>query len=155
MKNLILYLSILCLSAIIAFGQKSFAKPRKFPIGKAAQLKSNIDTEKNEPTKYELKSESIPTISPEVNDSPLTIISKPRPISKIYHGCMQGVIRLRITFLATSEIGKISPVSSKPGGLTDEAIEAALKIKFVPAVKNGKRITVTKVLEYRFQWSWI
>jgi hypothetical protein len=145
MRKLILYFSIFVMFAITGFGQKTVGKPRKFPIGKAGQNASN---EKK-------ATETISDVSPELNDSPLTILAKPRPISKFDHGCRQETIRLRIAFLETGEIGKISPISASSERLMQEAIEAAAKIRFSPAVKDGKRMTISKVLEYRFQWFWM
>ncbi|MGI8638918.1 MAG: energy transducer TonB [Pyrinomonadaceae bacterium] len=64
--------------------------------------------------------------------------------------CVQGTVRLRVEFLASGEIGKISPVSFLPYGLTENAIEAAKRIRFEPEIKNGKPITKFKVIEYSF-----
>jgi TonB family protein len=64
----------------------------------------------------------------------------------------QGVVRLRVTFLASGEVGEVRVVS----GLSDEfnrrAVESARKIEFKPRVKDGKPVSVSKVVEYTF-WS--
>jgi Gram-negative bacterial TonB protein C-terminal len=156
MGKLILFFSILCLSAIFVFGQKSVTKPRKFPIGKVGELAKPF----SKPLEVETKEQmsvlpQLPEVVPVLNYSALTIISKPRPISRDYFGCVQGIIRLRVTFLENGEVGKIWAISTLPFRLTDDAIEAAARIKFLPAVQNGKRITVEKVIEYRFQWNWV
>jgi outer membrane biosynthesis protein TonB len=64
---------------------------------------------------------------------------------------MSGVVRLKVTFLETGETGEISVISRLPYGATENAIEAAKKIKFQPAIKYGKPITVSKIIEYRFK----
>ncbi|MDQ6787891.1 MAG: energy transducer TonB [Acidobacteriota bacterium] len=87
------------------------------------------------------------------------ILSKPRAIytDSARKKGISGTVRLRVVFLASGEIGDITFVSetSKKGkltkyGLVEQAIEAAKKIKFTPQIKNGKPITVTKLIEYNF-----
>ncbi len=56
----------------------------------------------------------------------------------------EGNVRLRITFLALGEIGAVSPVSSLPDGLTEQAIAAARSIKLEPATRNGIPVNVVK-----------
>ena len=82
-------------------------------------------------------------------DRPLKITFKPRPRwPEGFHG--QGTVTLRIQFLDSGEIGKISPVSELPRGATEMAIEAAKGIKFRPAQLKGKPVTVHKVLQFTF-----
>ena len=63
---------------------------------------------------------------------------------------VEGVVRLRVTFLASGEIGEIKVVSGLSNDLTEQAIAAARKIKFEPAKKNGVPYTVIKTVEYNF-----
>ncbi len=63
---------------------------------------------------------------------------------------MRGTITLSITFLADGTIGKITPVSKLPFGLTQQAIAAARKIEFSPAKLEGIAYTVIKTVEYSF-----
>jgi TonB family protein len=58
---------------------------------------------------------------------------------------VNGVVRLKVTFLASGQIGGISVVSGLPYGLTEQAIAAARNIRFVPG--SG---TISKTIEYRF-----
>ena len=62
----------------------------------------------------------------------------------------EGVVRLRVTFLASGEIGTVTPVTGLPYGLTEQAIAAARQIKFTPAMRNGVPMSVTKLVEYGF-----
>ena len=82
----------------------------------------------------------------------LKILSKPKaPFTDTARTqAIQGVVRLRVTFLSTGQIGSISPISGLSGGLTDSAIAAARNIKFEPAKKNGVPYTITKQVEYSF-----
>ena len=102
---------------------------------------------------------SIVGLSQSETDRPLQVKSVPQPaytpeakINGVY-----GWIKLRITFLDTGEIGDIFYVDESDAGkrLTEHGLlktsyEAAKKVKFLPAIKNGKPVTVTKVLQYNF-----
>lgn len=83
---------------------------------------------------------------------PLTILSKPRAnyTEEARKNQVQGVVRLRVTFLANGTIGSITTISGLPYGLTEQAIAAARQIKFEPAMKNGVPQTVTRTIEYVF-----
>ncbi len=83
---------------------------------------------------------------------PIKIISKPRPYytDLARQNNVQGNVKLRVAFLASGEIGSISPIGELPSGLTEQAIIAAKLIKFEPALKLGKVITVTKIVQYDF-----
>lgn len=80
------------------------------------------------------------------------ILSKPRAnytdLARTYN--IVGTARIRITFQADGQIGAVSPVTKLPLGLTLSAMEAARKIRFEPAVKNGVPYSVTKIVEYTF-----
>ncbi|CAN5672418.1 hypothetical protein BH18ACI1_BH18ACI1_04620 [soil metagenome] len=63
---------------------------------------------------------------------------------------IQGNVTLKITFLASGQVGSIAPVKGLPYGLTEKAIEAARQIKFEPQKKNGVPIPVTRTVSYSF-----
>jgi len=67
---------------------------------------------------------------------------------------VQGTVTLRVEFLVDGQIGKVLPIVFLPYGLTENAIEAAKKIKFEPEIKNGLSITVFKPIQYSFQFGW-
>jgi periplasmic protein TonB len=83
---------------------------------------------------------------------PLKIISKPRPsyTDAARQNQVTGVVRLKVTFLASGQIGSISPVSGLSYGLTEQAIAAARQIRFEPQKVNGVPQTVSKTIEYSF-----
>lgn len=86
-------------------------------------------------------------------NEPVKILEKPKPAyptSNTGTVCIQGTVTLRVQFLAFGIIGKIIPVSTLPYGATENAIEAAKRIRFRPAVKNGLPITVTKLVQFSF-----
>ncbi len=90
-------------------------------------------------------------ISKRVNAG-VTILSKPRAnytdLAGFYE--ISGQNLFRVTFLASGEIGSVSPVNRLPFGLTEQAILAARAIRFEPAVRNGIAVTVTKAVQYSF-----
>jgi len=61
-----------------------------------------------------------------------------------------GVVRLTVVFSSTGKVTQIRVVYGLPHGLTEKAVEAARKIKFVPAMKDGKPVSVWMQLEYNF-----
>ncbi len=83
---------------------------------------------------------------------PLKIISK--PTAKYTDAARQnnftGRVLLRITFLASGQIGSVTAVSNLPYGLTDQAIAAARQIRFEPAKRDGVPYTITRTFDYGF-----
>jgi TonB family protein len=82
----------------------------------------------------------------------LTILSKPKAnyTDEARQKNIQGNVNLRITFLASGQIGGISPISGLPSGLTEQAIAAAREIKFTPATKDGTPYTKQMTVQYSF-----
>jgi TonB family protein len=82
----------------------------------------------------------------------LNIISKPKAAytDEARTNDTQGVVTLRITFLASGEIGGITVVSGLPDGLTEQAIAAAKQIKFEPKRVDGQPVSVTMTFQYGF-----
>ena len=63
---------------------------------------------------------------------------------------VQGAVILLATFTADGRITNIRVLKGLPNGLTQEAIKAAQRIRFNPALRNGVAITVQARLEYNF-----
>jgi TonB family protein len=61
-----------------------------------------------------------------------------------------GTVRLRVVFSSAGEVVQIKAVNALPFGLTERAIAAARQIKFIPAVKGGRPVSVQMQLEYNF-----
>jgi TonB family protein len=82
----------------------------------------------------------------------LKIISKPRPgyTDPARQNNIQGTVILRVTFLASGQIGSISAVKGLPNGLTEQAIAAARRISFEPAKRDGVGQSITRQVEYTF-----
>lgn len=63
---------------------------------------------------------------------------------------VQGAVRLKITLLASGQVGSIVPVTRLPDGLTEKAIAAAKQIRFEPKLVNGVPVSVVVTREYTF-----
>jgi len=63
---------------------------------------------------------------------------------------LSGTVVLKVLFTGDGRIVNIRVVEALPYGLTDQAIEAARTIKFTPARKDGKPVSVWMQLEYNF-----
>ena len=61
-----------------------------------------------------------------------------------------GTVVLKCVFSSTGSVTSIRTVSDLPHGLTERAIDAARKIKFIPAMKDGKFVSMWMQLEYNF-----
>ncbi len=63
---------------------------------------------------------------------------------------VEGTVVLSVTFGADSRISDIAVIQGLPHGLSEKAIEAAKKIRFTPAVKDGQPVSVHGKLEFTF-----
>lgn len=61
-----------------------------------------------------------------------------------------GTVRLRFVLRPSGEVDRIAPVSGLPHGLTQQAIEAARRVKFTPAIKDGRPVSQYVTFEYNF-----
>jgi len=55
-----------------------------------------------------------------------------------------------VVFSKTGRVEYIQVFQGLPGGLTEESIKAAQKMEFVPAMKDGKAVSMWMQLEYDF-----
>jgi TonB family protein len=65
---------------------------------------------------------------------------------------VRGTVALRALFQADGTISDITIVRGLPHGLNEKAIEAAQKVRFRPAVKDGKPVSVYGNLEFTFNF---
>lgn len=88
-------------------------------------------------------------------DKPLNILSQPEPEltdeQKMQSADMEETAKVRVEFLDSGFIGAITAVNSLPNGLSEAAVEAAGKIEFEPERKNGRPVTIYKIIEYSFK----
>ena len=87
----------------------------------------------------------------EVNER-YQILKKPTPTytREARRHLTKGVVVLRAILAADETIKHIEVETGLPHGLSEKAIEAAQQIKFKPAKKDGKPVSVWVELEYHF-----
>lgn len=90
-------------------------------------------------------------IGPEVEQRP-RILAKPEPqyTEEARRNQMMGTVVLRVVFSSSGEVTLIRAIRTLPFGLTERAITAARRIRFVPAMRGGRPVSVYMQLEYNF-----
>lgn len=85
-------------------------------------------------------------------DQRARLLSKPEPqyTEEARRNQITGTVLLRAIFATSGEVTEIRALQALPFGLTEQAIAAARKIKFVPAMKDGRPVSVYLQLEYNF-----
>ena len=80
------------------------------------------------------------------------LLSKPQPgfTKEAQENEVEGVVRLRMVLSSDGSVKNISVVKGLPDGLTEKAIAAARGIKFVPAEKDGRRVSQWVTIEYNY-----
>jgi TonB family protein len=63
---------------------------------------------------------------------------------------VQGTVVLRAVLHSTGKVRDVCVVKGLPHGLTKSAVDAAYRIKFEPAEKDGRPVSVTTLIEYQF-----
>jgi len=80
------------------------------------------------------------------------VISRPEPsyTEDARKNQVTGTVVLRAIFGAGGQVTGIKAVSGLPHGLTERAIAAARNIKFIPATKDGRPVSMHIQIEYSF-----
>lgn len=80
------------------------------------------------------------------------ILSKPEPpyTEEARKNQVTGTVVLKVVFSSSGQVTNIRAVSGLPNGLTEKAIAAAHSIKFIPAIKDGRNVSMYAQLEYTF-----
>lgn len=86
-------------------------------------------------------------------DTRLVILSKPPPgyTKEARRLGVQGYVTLRVLLSGEAKVDRIRVNKGLPAGLTENAIRAACKIKFKPAVKDGQNVGQWLTVEYVFR----
>lgn len=84
--------------------------------------------------------------------TPFKILARPKAMytDEARTNNIQGIVRVKVTLLASGQVGSITPVSRLPYGLTEQAIAAARQIKFEPKRINGVPSATIVTFEYSF-----
>lgn len=85
-------------------------------------------------------------------DQRARLLQKPEPqyTEEARRNGITGTVILRAVFSASGEVINIQAIKTLPLGLTEKAITAARRIRFVPAIKGGRPVSVHMQLEYNF-----
>jgi TonB family protein len=80
------------------------------------------------------------------------VLSKPEPqyTEDARRNQVTGTVVLRVVFASSGEVMQIRAVRTLPFGLTERAIAAARQIRFEPAKRDGRAVSVSMQLEYNF-----
>jgi TonB family protein len=89
--------------------------------------------------------------SPQV-ETRARVLAKPEPqyTEQARREGITGTVILRVVFSRSGEITNIRALQTLAGGLTEKAITAARRIRFVPATRNGQPVSMYMQLEYNF-----
>ena len=93
-----------------------------------------------------------PTFTSREVEQRARLLLKPEPqyTEEARRNQISGTVMLRVIFSSSGEVVQIRALRTLPFGLTERAIAAARLIKFVPAVKGGRAVSVHMQLEYNF-----
>jgi TonB family protein len=85
-------------------------------------------------------------------DRRIVLLMKPEPsyTEAARQSQVVGTVVLKVVFSANGSVVNIEVKDGLRKGLTEQAIEAAKRIKFIPAVKDGKFVPMWIQLEYNF-----
>lgn len=80
------------------------------------------------------------------------IIARPEPLytEEARKNQLTGTVVLRLVLNANGTVTNIVPLSRLPDGLTEKAMEAARRIQFTPAEKDGRRVSQYATINYNF-----
>jgi len=83
---------------------------------------------------------------------PVVLKLKPEPMftDKARKKKTHGLVEFRVIFSSSGEVKILNVLKRLPNGLTDEALKAAARIQFEPALLDGKPVSQTILLQYSF-----
>jgi TonB family protein len=86
-------------------------------------------------------------------DTRAAVTEKPKPAytKEGRRNGIQGFVTLKVLLSANQRISRIRVVKGLPAGLTENAIRAACKIEFRPAMKDGQPVSQWIIAEYVFR----
>jgi len=88
---------------------------------------------------------------PQIVDKPVKIKKKPQSSARGCQAQSSGRMQVKVTFDKSAFVTEVMQLSSSGCNSFDrEALRAARKIQFEPAVKDGAAITVVKTVEYAY-----
>ncbi len=87
--------------------------------------------------------------------TPVAVTSKPNPIytEQARKQRVQGEVLLQVVFTASGQVQVLRVVRGLGYGLDESAIQAAQRVRFIPAQRNGQPVDSTATLHIVFQLS--
>jgi protein TonB len=100
-----------------------------------------------------LEESTVVAFQPKEVDTKAEITAKPDPVytREARRAGVQGIVTLKLLLLPDGKLDRIKVVRGLPYGLTENAIRAACKVKFKPAVKAGNPVAQWVTIQYGFQ----
>ena len=94
-----------------------------------------------------------PVVSVKEVDTRLVITAKPKPAytREARRLGVQGFVTLRVLFSSRANIGRVKVVKGLRAGLTENAIRAACRMEFKPAMRQGRPMGQWLTVEYVFR----
>lgn len=92
------------------------------------------------------------TDTPSAVDTKPVPLNEPRPnyTEEARKNKVQGVVRARVLIGSDGLIKQVRIIRGLPDGLNEEAIRAAMQIRFKPAMKNGQAVSYWTALDVEF-----
>jgi len=92
-------------------------------------------------------------VSAKEADVRAAMTAKPKPsyTREARRNGVQGFVTLKVLLSARGKVARVRVVKALPAGLTENAIRAACKIEFKPAMKNGQAVSQWVTAEYVFR----
>jgi TonB family protein len=92
-------------------------------------------------------------VSAKESDVQATVSAKPKPgyTREARRNGVQGFVTLKVLLSARGKVARVRVVKGLPAGLTENAIRAACKIEFKPAMKNRQAVSQWVTVEYVFR----
>jgi TonB family protein len=92
-------------------------------------------------------------VSPKDADVRAAITAKPKPsyTKEARRNGIQGFVTLKVLLSGRGKISRVRVMKGLPAGLTENAIRAACKIEFKPAMRNGQAVSEWLNAEYVFR----
>ena len=116
------------------------------PIATSMAQSEDPKDKKPAPTPPSTVHESTSSLRPKI-----TYREKAKYTEEARDNITHGTVLLNVVFDSNGSISDIKVVYGLPYGLTEKAIEAAVKIRFEPAIKDGQPVNVRLNLEFKFQ----
>jgi tetratricopeptide (TPR) repeat protein len=139
----------------VASARKYIALTRKFSKGKQREwnerLQSLVDFEELSDERTYAPGQRQVFSGKEVTTK-ARVLSKPEPTytEEARKNQITGTVVLVAIFALDGKVKAIRAIKTLPGGLTEMAMVAARQIRFVPALKDGKPVSMFMHLEYNF-----